>query len=331
MIEGVLSAAFLSRGEIMVRVRSAALLMSLWCGGCLDPLTEDEAGYSRNLLPADADVPSVSEDPAFSRRVDVNDGISNGMAPLKSAYAVGSPVKYWELGTGRGTGTPAYRFARCDADQVPLEGGMVEHPMLFDAIPGDTDYTQFWAISFVCVTPEYQGQRITNMAALSDAYELGLALEPKEPLQWLHVPVVQEGVVLDGAGAGVGLRDAYSRGLRFTVADFGDPAVVDPSVVSMGKSITTSNVYEIVRQGSTKVERVVFGSAGFDEGATRGPKYVGVWTLVNVTITADADIEMFKQESDIATINMDKTLTKANDKITNLVVSMTRTSREVQF
>jgi hypothetical protein len=56
-----------------------------------------------------------------------------------------------------------------------------------------------------------------------------------------------------------------------------------------------------------------------------------VWTLVNVTVAADADLNLFSQESAIATINMDRTFTKASDKITSIVASTTRTSREVQF
>ena len=66
----------------MSRVRSTALSVLL-LGGCLDPLSEDAAGYSRNLLPADAEVASVSGDPALTRRIDMNDGISNFSAPLK--------------------------------------------------------------------------------------------------------------------------------------------------------------------------------------------------------------------------------------------------------
>jgi hypothetical protein len=314
----------------MSRVRSTALSVLL-LSGCLDPLTEDAAGYSRNLLPADAAVSSVSADPAFTRRIDMNDGISNLSAPLKSGFAMGKPVKYWDLGAGRGTGTPAYQLARCDAEQVPLQDGQIDHPLLFDAVPGDSDYTQFWAVSFVCVTPKYQGQRITTMLALADAYELGLVLEPKEAMKWVHAPVVQEGAVLEGAGPNVGLHTAYCRGLAFTVADFGEAGTVDPSIVSMGKSITSGNVYEIVKAGSMKVERVVFGSAGFNEDGSRSEKYVGVWTLVNVTVAADADLNLFSQESAIATINMDRTFTKASDKITSIVASTTRTSREVQF
>jgi hypothetical protein len=261
----------------------------------------------------------------------MNDGISNMSAPLKSGFALGKAVKYWDLGMGRGTATPAYQLAHCDADQVPLADAPIDHPLLFDSVPGDTDYTQCWAVSFVCVTPKYQGQRIATMLALSDAYELGLALEPKEPLQWKHAPVVQEGVVLEGASESVGLRTAYSRGLSFTLADFGDSGTVDPSIVSMGKSITIGNVYEIVKAGSTKVERVVFGSAGFNEDGTPSEKYVGVWTLVNVTVAADADVSLFSKESDIATVNMDRTFTKSSDKVNSIVASTTRTSREVQF
>ena len=99
---------------------------------------------------------------------------------------------------------------------------------MFDAIPGDADYSQYWAIHYVCVTPSYAGQRIANLLALSDAYELGLALEPSAPLAWAHVPVVIEGVTLDGAtGEYPTLRTVYCRNYQFTVADFGPNAEID--------------------------------------------------------------------------------------------------------
>lgn len=300
--------------------------------GCLDPLSDDQAGYSRNLLASDATVPSVSGDPALARRVDMNDGISNGMAPLKKAFAVGREVQYWDLGTGKGTGTPAYRLARCDAEHKPLERGILSHPLLFDAVPGDADYTQFWSIFYVCVTDTYAGQLVTSLSALSDAYELGLLIEPTEPMAWIFSPVVQDGVVLEGAEGEQGnLVTAYARGLAFSMADFGALSFVNPEAVSKGKSIASGNVYEIARQGSTKVERVVFGSAAFNEDGSPSPKYSATWTLVNVSVSSDADITTFTQESDIAVMNMDKTFTKQSDAIVNIVASTTRTSRQIKF
>jgi hypothetical protein len=319
----------------MLRMRTTALAVSMLTGlsmaGCLEPLSEDTAGYSRNLLPSDAEIASVSEDPSFTRKIDMNDGVTGTNVAQKNGWAVGLPVKYWELGAGRGSATPAYQLARCDADGQPLEGGVLDHPMLFDTVPGDADYSQYWAINYVCVTPAYAGQRIANLPALSDAYELGLALEPKAPLAWRHSPVIMEGVTLDGARDLPAMQTAYCRNYRFTVVDFGAAGEIDGSIVTNNKSIATSNVYDLNRPGSTKVERVVFGSPGFNEDGSRSAKYVQTWTLVNVTIAADADINTFVQESDIATVNMDKTFTKAGPSVVSVTASTTRSTRAIQL
>jgi hypothetical protein len=170
------------------------------------------------------------------------------------------------------------------------------------------------------------------MLALSDAYELGLALEPKEALAWKHAPAIMEGVSLDGANdRGPALVAGYCRNYQFTMVDYGAYAQVDPSLVMKGKQITIGNVYDINRPGSTKVERVVFGSAGFNEDGTHSSAYTPVWTVVNVTIAADADINSFVQESDIATVNMDKTFTKASPSVVSVTASTTRSTRVVQF
>jgi hypothetical protein len=317
----------------MLRMRKAALGISMLTGlsvaGCLEPFSDDKAGYSRNLLPSDAEISSVMDDPSYTRKIDMNDGVTGESVAQKSGFALGMPVKYWELGAGRGSGTPAYQLARCDDQGQPLPGGLVDHPMLFDTVPGDSDYSQFWAINYVCVTPSYAGERITNLAALSDAYELGLALEPKGAAAWKHAPAIMDGVSLMGENAPA-LRSAYCRGYQFTLVDYGVNAEIDPSIVTNGKQIATGNVYDLTRPGSTKVERVVFSSAAFNEDGTRSAKYAPAWTVVNVTITADADIETFAQESDIATVK-DKTFTKAGPTVVSVTASTTRSTRVVQF
>ena len=89
-------------------------------------------------------------------------------------------------------------------------------------------------------------------------------------------------------------------------------------VTTNGKSVTTANVYELVRPGSTKVERVVFGCTGFMPEAGHGEGYTPIYTVVTATITAEADINTFTQESDIATPNMDRTFTKASASVVSL-------------
>jgi hypothetical protein len=316
-------------------MRTTALTVSVLTGlslaGCLEPLSEDNAGYSRNLLPSDAEIASVSEDPSFTRRVDVNDGITGTSVAQKNGFAVGLPVKYWELGAGRGSGTPAYQLARCDSEGQPLQDGILDHPLLFDAVPGDADYSQVWAINYVCVTPAYAGQRIANLLALSDAYELGLALEPKAASAWKHIPIVMEGVTLEGAQNLPALRTGYCRNYQFTMADFGPSAEIDAALVTNGKQVAIGYVYDLNRPGSTKVERVVFGSPQFNEDGSRSAKYVPIWTVVNVTIAADADINTFSKESDIATANMDKTFTKSGPTVVTVTASANRSTRAIQF
>jgi hypothetical protein len=316
----------------MLRLRSAALasflVTSIGLSGCLDPLSDDQPGYSRHLLPSGSEIPSAANDPAVNRKIDMNDGISMGKAPLKSGFANGVAVKYWDLGSGRGSASPAYQLARCDSGGRPT-GQQPNHPLLVDALPGDAEYTQIWAIYYVCLTPSYNGELITNLSALSDAYELGMAIEPKEPLSWRHHPIVMEGVMLEGATDTSGMIEPlFVRGMRASTVDFGADGEVTPS---MGKSVTTANVYEIVRPGSTKVERVVFGSLGISPEGTRIEGYAPIWTVVTATITADADITMFTKESDIATVNMDRTLTKASPLVVSVVATMNRFARPLQF
>lgn len=307
----------------------AAVLLACAGAGCLEPQTDDVPGYSRNLLPSDADVKSGASDTIISRKIDMGDGVSMGKAVPKSGWAAGRSVRYWDLGVARGTALPAYMLARCDEEGKPLEDGVIDHPMLIDAIPGDADYTQFWGVYFACVTPMYRGERVTSLQALSDAYEMGLLIEPSEPLAWKHCPIVTDGVELDGAPEGLGWsRTAYYRGFGVTYIDFGAQGNV---VASMGKTVSTGNVFELVRQGSTKVERVVFATAAFNADGTRSDKYTPVWTIVNVTISADADVMLFTQESEIATQNMDKTFTKASDAVISVTASSNRAARPIVF
>jgi hypothetical protein len=305
------------------------MLLALAGAGCLEPQTDDQPGYSRNLLPSDATVKSGASDTIISRKIDMGDGVSMGKSTPKSGWAAGHAVKYWDLGVARGTALPAYQLARCDGDGVPLENGVLEHPMLVDAIPGDADYTQFWGIYYACVTPLYRGELVTSLQALNDAYEMGLMTEPSEPRAWKHCPLVSDGVVLEEAPEGLGwTRTAYYRGYALTYVDFGGQGNV---VASMGRSVSTGNVYEIVKQGSTKIERVVFASAAFNEDGTRSEKYTPVWTIVNVVISSMADPTTFVQESDIATQNMDRTFTKASDAVISVAASMNRVARPIMF
>jgi hypothetical protein len=312
----------------MLRLRVAALL-TFACAGCLEPLTSDEPGYSRHLLPANGEAPSGYDDTSINRKIDMGDGITGGKATPKPAWAAGHAVRYWDLGTARTTALPAYALAHCDGEGKPLANGVIDHPLLIDSLPTDPDYTQFWAINYACVTPKYQGQRVTSLAALSDAYEMGLLIEPSAPLAFKHGPVVSQGVVLEEAPPGVGTAHmAYYRESAVEYLDFGAQGDV---VATMGKNISAGNVYELVRPGSTKVERVVFASAAFKEDGTRSDKYTPAWTIITVTIGAMTDITTFVQESDIGTQNMDKTFTKASDAVVSITATQNRAARPIVF
>ena len=66
-------------------------------------MVDDQAGYSRHLLPAGSNVPVAYDDVTIARKIDNNDGLTGQMISPKDAFAAGSPLKYWDLGAAKTT------------------------------------------------------------------------------------------------------------------------------------------------------------------------------------------------------------------------------------
>ena len=171
-------------------------------GGCtLDPLVSDEAGTSIHILPPGTAVPHVSSDLDLSRQIRINDGLSDsaleeagGVLALKSGWAAGAQVKYWDFGNAPAYGALLYVLVRKNADETVTP---VAHPWLAAALPGDPGYSPFWYVQYVPVTDLYQGEILSTIRAITDAVELGLIEEPYPAELYLDGPIVAAGTTLD--------------------------------------------------------------------------------------------------------------------------------------
>jgi hypothetical protein len=275
----------------MQRWQGAALAVAL-CSGCLDAMVDDEPGYSRLVVPQGTAVASAYDDPLLARKIDTNDGLGMGPIPIKTGYAAGSEVRYWDLGPAR-RAAPAYVLLSCvGGNQTPLQ-----HPPIFESIPGEGDYSPFRAIYPTCVTERYAGQLITSVAALEDAIELELLLEPSPATSWRNWPVVNRNVDLSLGSTARRAGEAYYEGKVVLFHQFADQEgeFTSPTMIPAGYA------YEIVRADApNSVVRTIFSSAYRAPDGTRNPGYSPQWTPVTVLLKpTDPSAPMERQKEDL--------------------------------
>jgi len=314
----------------MQRWQGAALAVVL-CTGCLDPLVEDEPGYSRYIKPQGTVVPSAYADLQINRKIDLNDGATMPMVALKNGFAAGEAVRYWDFGVGKRSAAPAYGLARCGGD-MPMP---IEHPVIVDNIPGDTDYSPYRAFQWACVTDKYQNEVVSSLDAFNDAIDLGLVLDPtsQPATTWINQPIVNANV---GAGlpSGPKISKAFYRG---TELQFYDMQSQEGTFSYSAMPVPTANVYELMKPGSMMPARVIFAQPYRDPAnpAARNPAYSPAWLVITVTLKAQADaaaldalIETLKAESDLVTVGMNNALTVKNTMaIASAVATTNRVNR----
>jgi hypothetical protein len=300
----------------MQRWQGAALAVAL-CSGCLEPLVDDDPGYSRYVLPPGSPVASGYADLQINRKIDLNDGVGAGVVPLKTGFADGKEVKYWDLGTAKRAAAPAYALARCGPDGTALPGSKLSQwPVIMETIPGDSDYSMYRAVSWVCLTDKYRDEVIPSSDALNDAVELGLVTDPRAADFWVNLPVVAQGVELAGTAGNRPPQRAFYKGKEILLHEFDDQEGRMP--YKAGENIKVGNVYEIVKSGAMGVVRVIF-SQPIERDGVRNPDYSPQWMFYTVTLKAlvvsgmttleaeqakeNADIESWTQESDIVSVN----------------------------
>jgi hypothetical protein len=208
-------------------MRKLALLVALT--GCLDPLVEDGAGASANLLPPGADVPSAADNPELAAQIALNDGIDDrallaaGRITRGTGFSGGQAVRFWSFGPATRAPSPLYQLYD-DA------GPITAHPPFVDAVPGDPGYSAMHTLTKVHVTAKYAGELITSVAALADAVDLGLVDDPLPLGLFVASPIVLPGTPLEvGPGDATVLPETvYARGHRVGMFRFGGDRGVQP-------------------------------------------------------------------------------------------------------
>jgi hypothetical protein len=147
------------------------LALILLCSACLERSETEAAGYSSFVMKPGVEIRPLERTLAAKTKLDLNDGLSGPLIPLRTGYVAGHEVQYWDLGTAPTTAEPIWRFKRHD-------GTKVEHPPLVDSIPGDTVYSPIRILFDVYVTPRWQGEQFPSLRAVDDGVELGLLEDP---------------------------------------------------------------------------------------------------------------------------------------------------------
>lgn len=175
----------------------ASLLMPLAAGlaACIDPLVSDEVVRADLILSAGAEVPVLVDDLAERARVDQNDGLDGDYVPLRSAFAHGDLVRFWDMGPASPYPIPLYLLVTEDVAGTFEVGAkryaaLPDHPPIFDAIPGDPGYSPWWTVVLVPVTAAYAGEVLPSFASVDEAFRRGLVEAPLPLTATINCPVV---------------------------------------------------------------------------------------------------------------------------------------------
>lgn len=320
----------------MLRWQRAALCVAL-CSGCLEPMVSDDPGYSRFVLPPGTQVESAYADLQISRKIDNGDGLAPPLVKIKSGFAAGAEVKYWDLGAAKRAAAPAYALAVCGPDGRPTgESAINRWPFIVETIPGDGDYSPYRAINWVCITPKYKDEIINSSDALSDAVELGLVSEPRAADIWVNVPIVSQGLEVEWPGMNRATSTAYYKGKTVQYHSFEDQE--GRFGYDATKPFPVANAYDIVRIGQPGVVRTIFSQPYTKDGA-RNPAYTPQWMLYTVTLKAlvvgpdttqemeaakeAADIQMWDEEADIVNVPMAGSPTPRHTRVLSVTPNTT--------
>ncbi|MET0343387.1 MAG: hypothetical protein ABW252_20420 [Polyangiales bacterium] len=317
----------------MQRWQGAALAAAL-CSGCLDPLVDDQPGYSRLVLAPGTAVASAYDDPLIARKIDTNDGVGMGAIALKSGFAAGDAVRYWDLGAARRP-SPAYLLYDCSiAPHRPL----AQHAPIVESIPGDVDYSPFRSLYKRCVTPKYAGHLLTSIEALEDAFDLGLVGEPEAAGLWRNMPIVAPNVDLSFDTATRRASEAYYEGKtvlfhQFTdqEGEFSNPSMMPPPGYAL----------EIVRPDApAAVVRTIFSQAYRAADGTQNPAYTPQWTVVTLTLRAldpalatdaqqeEIDLQSWTRDTDLVSYGPSGSpMKKPGTRVATLQTANTRVNR----
>jgi hypothetical protein len=312
-------------------IKQVLLVVAIGLGGCtLDPLVEDDPEVSVHVLPPGSEVPRIDDDPELVHQISVHDGLDDGpleeagfVVARQSGWANGAVVSYWSFGN-------APRFAGLVYVLVDAAGERVDHPYLFDSIPGDASYSPFRKIQHVTVTDRYDGEVLPTIRALEDAVELGLVEEPVGIEMWIDAPIVPPGVTLDiGRADPEPAIEAYAGGYRIDHFVFGGERGVQPT----RNGGMPAGQASVVREAG----QVRFGAAPiFQYGVPAEPagesfNWTPLVTMVEVDLADGIVDDTIAADADLFTRSMTGSITGMTASVDRFTVTTTNRNLPIQF
>lgn len=176
-------------------MRYASPWLTLLLVACLDPLVSDQVERPDLILPPGTEPPLLADDPLARDALDALDGVSGTLIPLRTGFAHGARVLYWDFGPASPAPIPLYLLVQ-ETPEGPFEtpsgrfAPVPGHPPLFDAIPGDPGYSPWWTMVLVPVTDRYDGEVLASFSAIDEAYRVGLVGLPIILPTAINCPVV---------------------------------------------------------------------------------------------------------------------------------------------
>lgn len=216
---------------------SASVALAL--PACLDPLVSDVVERPHLILAAGTELPELTDDPIARAALDRADGLDDDYIELRSAFARGERIWYWDLGPASPSPIPLYMLVVADPQGFfetpagrfsPLPG----HPPIFDAIPGDPGYSPWWTVVLWPVTEAYADQVLGSFAAMDEAFRQGLVSASVTLPMAINCPVVLPEARLENVpGDASSLTEpnpAYYQGSEVYYFSFDAIPVTGPSV-----------------------------------------------------------------------------------------------------
>jgi hypothetical protein len=321
-----------------------ALPCLLSLSACLNP-PSPEALYSSYVLPSTAVVPELEADEAAAKKLSANASLGS-FIPLRTGYANGKEVKYWDFGELASLSLkPMYIFRyHIEGEDGTLTQDQT-HPHLIDSIPGDTAYTplrQIFVVDFN--TRLYRGERITSIRALEDAVELGIVNSPTPADFFANCLVTPSSVqmqVTDDDGQMVGPEITYYRGKVVRQFCVGYPYSKVGAIAHMEGKFKPGIAYSIRRRSDEDVlDETLLDIDLNDDGDLLDTNtifnddvgtnsYSGIWNSFEIQVDRTWKLGDAKQESDL--FERDGDILTAKDKVVDFSDRGVFLNRPIRF
>ena len=286
-------------------------LAILGTAGCrLGPLVPDEPGASANLRPRDAVIPGVASNDDLRNQIRLNDSLDTdalmanqgvivrGSGATSNAAGDAVSVKFWAFGEADRAPAPIYVFGRGDPTSSSFTP-LADHPPLVEVVPGDVDYEAVHAIFNVRVTDQYDGQKITTSAALSDAIDLGLVEAPVAIKVFVNWPIVRPEVRLEVApGVSIPPTPLYAHGYQVDSFPFGGALGRQPNPYGL---LPTRQVSFLREAGTPSYDRArpIFQATVPTAPPRETSNYTPVSQVIQVDLVKDVRATSIGKDSDL--------------------------------